>query len=1209
MPSECSADRPSAPASGTSGAGKKRSTPTDFTTPEPAKRRQNIPKDNENQNTTDPHHLHSHLIEPDSPAFANPPVSANPLRRFSLNDGSRQNVFSPLTRSGTGLVSPIIETDTTIRGRASEPLRKYDSYRPPYASLRPDTATREVERTLPADISSVCPDSRPYLSDTAGMEGSLRSENDTRQDPGPNEDGPTKPAAVGALSESSTPGVAITSRDSEGPNLPTNVSDMSRSLAKTFSVYAKGIVNTSQSISQNKAAKTRLRRSRKADEKLQGRYSDFAALEEMQSKSLVSSEKKSSKCDKALSAAKKSQKNATIQIANVLAQSAYSTPSRSSEPQGAKLTTEAECSSLTIERIKADMTRLRGDFEKLALHAQRADFVVGKQNRLENEFVDFSTRLEKQTDRLDRDKVSFSAVRAYDQDSAKLKLLVSKAEAIIAKLEKPEERAETINKNFDFADRFDGLQAKIKILETTRLDDRVQALESQIEPLGSIKYDVEKARLDSEVVGKDLKDQIISLQALRTMSETRDMQFTELKRDLSVQTGDVRRISEVVYGGGDSNEASLLDIIQDSQNDADKFRKMFNTLNTTMDEHQARIDDLEARLKGSKDNLATSSANPTIADSGLEGALVDIDQLKQEIARLDKEQVLKDDIVDEEMSRLDNQVISRDDILEKLCDRFNELQSKNTTHEDEPIFERQSMQEIKERLDEINEKLARQGDSSLKNLEDIKALNIQLHELSSKAIDSRPPPDDTEHLHGLLTEHRGQITDLIAKVDSLWSPAHISHSATQSPQVSNGIVGAKEADVLKIEALESEHKAIKQEVDGLQSKFELFKESTTDTTSNHETFIDSLRQRFDNLTTDHMVRNIIYHMQLLWPNHPANVLNQLTHLHQRQTQTEHQLRDVVTLTEAQRRQIDSRTTELANLLEQARKEFQQRIAEQQIFHRQANEDFQQRNTEQLNFIEQAKADSQQRDEENLSQIQNAVNDFQRQHAEQSKLLEESKQEYQQRNKVLAEETQEKHTILEQDIQNHLGRIQNLQKGLQSIRTDHTTSVTDLWKTLKDAQVIIQSLGSTSTTNGNPPTTATNTTDLAPLKSSLETTQKRLDDVWDNFISEMATTSSTLTDVRKNIKALNLHCGIETPTTPPPPFRNVINLEEGEDENDSPSPNLKAPFSPAHQLVIRGGSVSLGESDSEPVPARTRKRRRGRPTSKSSPRGRKSARVS
>ena len=1125
-------------------------------------------------------------------------------------------------------------------------------------------------------------DSRPYLSETVGMEGRLLSGIDTSRDYGPirkdpeknlAEDGPMKPAATGAFSKSSTPRVATTPRDSEAPSLPTNVSDMSKSLAKIFGIYAKGIVTTTQSISQNKAAKTRLRQSRKADERWQGRYGDFAALEEMQSKNLVSSEKKSTKCEKALDAAKKSHKHATTQIASVVAQSAHIIPpSRSSELQGAKVTNEAEGSSLTIERIKADMTRLRGDFEKLATHAQRADFVVGKQKRLEDEFGEFRTRLEKQAGRLEgemqevsadiRDKVSFSALRAYDQDSAKLKLLVSKAEATLAKLEKPDERVEAIIKNFDstaFAHRIDGLHTKVGLLENTRLDDKIQALEGKTQALESRKYDVEQARIDNEALRKDLKDQIVSVQAQKTINETTNMQFTELKKELSQQTDDIRSIKEVVHGDGDSDEASLLDMIKDSQEDSIKYKKMFEAFNDTMDEHQASIDSLKARVKGVKDRLATSSSNPTSTDSELREAIVDIDQLKRDIARFNKEQELKDDIVSKEVDRVDKWVINLADDLQKLSDRVNEVQSRNTLHEDDPHFITRSAQQVNERVDKIDERLIKQEKSSVKFPEDINALNLQLRELSSRGLNSERPSDEIQHLHGLLTQHHGLITNLSSKIDTLRSPSHRSHSAAQSPQPTNGIIGAKGLDVHKIEALESGHKVIKQEFDGLQSNFQHFKQLTSDTTNNHETFIESLRQRFDNLTTDRMIKHMIYHLQSIWPDHPANVGGQLIHLHQRQAQTENdvakslaQLRQLDANTEGQRQQFIVRNMEQKNLLEQARKEFQQRNVEQLTLYQKANEDFERRNTEQMSLIEQEKEGSQRRDTETLNLLKKAMEDFQLQKAEHSRHLEQSKIDVQQQHRVLSEEIQEKYTILEQDVRNNLGRIQNLQKGLQSLRTDHTTSITDLWKTLKDAQVIIQSLGPTHT-NGTT-TTTINAVELDPVKSSLETVQKRLDDVWTNFLSELASTHSTLAALHKNIEALNEHCGIEGKVSPatsqqgaaiPTPFHNsndtnannnIINLEEEEDSGPS-SHKLEATLnslspSPAQQLAVRGGSLSLGQpsspaepvsasqkrddgsSDSEPVvqTPRRRKRRRGRPSKDSvenSPRGRKSSRIS
>ena len=1115
-------------------------------------------------------------------------------------------------------------------------------------------------------------DLKPRLSDTAGMEGKFprsvtrQDSESTRQDPEKNliEDGPMKPAAMGAHSESSTPRVASTPRGSEAPSIPTHVSDVSKSLARIFGVYAKGIVSITQSMSQNKAAKTRFRRSRKADEKWHGRYGDFAALEEMQSKSLVSSENKSKKCETALDAVKKSHKHASTQIASILAQSAHSTPpSRSSELQGAKVVTEVEGSSSAI--VKADVIRLRkdferlgneferlgGEFEKLQTHAQTSD-VVGKQQRLEREFNESQFRLKDLEDRMHkvsvdiRDKISFSAVRAYDQDSAKLTVRVSKIEAIVAKLEKPGERVEAVNEKFDtaaYANRIDGLQAKIELLEKTMLDDRVQALESKTEKLELKKYDVEQARVDNEAVKKDIS----SLQALKTTSETTDMQITELKKGLSEQTDHIRSLTEAVHGGSDSNEASLLDIIRDLQNDGNKFRTMFSTLNTTIDEHQATIESLKARLKGFKDKLATSSSNPTSSGTDLQRALSDIHELKVDIARIDNEQELKDDLVSKDVNILDGRVIGQGDLLNILCERVSEMESRIATPEDEPLSKGQSSQQINERLDEIGQRLTKQDESNSKHREGIQA---QLQELSSKAIALQYPSDDIQRLENLTKQHRGILNDLIAKTNNFSSPADTSHSATQSPHLTNGVVGVKEANVLKIETLESEHKAIKQEVDGLQSKFKSFEESTTDTTNNHETFIDTLRQRFDNLTTDHMVRQMIYHLQAIWPNHPANVLNQLTHVHQRlrtldaQAEAQRtQLRNVDTQTEAQSHRIHLLGTEQKNL-----KDFQKRMEEQHALQQQANAESQRRDTEQLDLIEQAKIQSQQRDRENFTMLQTAKEDFHRQHAELSQLLVECKQDFQQQNKVLGEETQEKYTILEQDVRDHLGRIQNLQKGLQSIRTDHTTSVADLSKALKDAQFDIQNLGANHT-NG----TTNNNAELDPIKASLDKTHQRLDDVWTNFVKEMSSTHSNFAVVNKNIDTLNKYCGVEginspatatshagTPFTTPVRNANDTTVIEIEDEDDlSPTPNPKGRFdslrhsSPAQQLTVRGGSMSLGQpsssprepapasqqptprpddasSDSEPI-LRTLKRRRGRPSkerAENTPRGRKSTRI-
>ena len=115
MSSEWSGDRNPAPAP-SSRAGQKRTAPDEFANAEQAKRRQNIPTSSfqkgsdGDRSTAHPDRLRTRFVESERPALASHPASANAVRRFSFNDGSRHKDFSPLTRSGTGLPSPDVET-------------------------------------------------------------------------------------------------------------------------------------------------------------------------------------------------------------------------------------------------------------------------------------------------------------------------------------------------------------------------------------------------------------------------------------------------------------------------------------------------------------------------------------------------------------------------------------------------------------------------------------------------------------------------------------------------------------------------------------------------------------------------------------------------------------------------------------------------------------------------------------------------------------------------------------------------------------------------------------------------------------------------------------------------------------------------------------------------------------------------------------------
>lgn len=113
-------------------------------------------------------------------------------------------------------------------------------------------------------------------------------------------------------------------------------------------------------------------------------------------------------------------------------------------------------------------------------------------------------------------------------------------------------------------------------------------------------------------------------------------------------------------------------------------------------------------------------------------------------------------------------------------------------------------------------------------------------------------------------------------------------------------------------------------IPALENDFKEFKDPMTQRTDTIEVLVESLQQRFDNLTTEHLATAIIHQMQVLYPPHPANIQNELVQTKGRLGVVEHQMMPAlwseVTKFNVRIDQVGQMTsnlrTELFNLVEQ-----------------------------------------------------------------------------------------------------------------------------------------------------------------------------------------------------------------------------------------------------------------------------------------------------
>ena len=444
--------------------------------------------------------------------------------------------------------------------------------------------------------------------------------------------------------------------------------------------------------------------------------------------------------------------------------------------------------------------------------------------------------------------------------------------------------------------------------------------------------------------------------------------------------------------------------------------------------------------------------------------------------------------------------------------------------------------------------------------EDLTSMKEQLSILSEKVkkvVGEQNVKDDmiateVERLDNELMKQAYDVKILSEKLDTATKdlnrpPSNPPEVSNTSSHLTNGILNQDSGDKPSaVHELELKQESIKQEFVGLQSSFEQFKNVTSDTTSTHDVCINSLQQRFDNLTTDHMVRAMINQLQLLYPNHPANLneqVIQLTMNHRRfyetVSQISHQLGEL-------EKKVKANQDHIVPLVNQG----SQRI--EAVFQ----------------------------------------NRFDAQTVERTQLRESLMSDINHRLKILNEDSQESNSVIKQDLEDHLNRIQSLQKSLQASRTDHTTSINALTKDIQDLHTSLK-------------------TPHPPPPPEIEKLEKELAEMRDSTLRELTLHFDA-------IQLLNAQCGLsnaalegaddDRTTIPAPPSPSTRTTRRGRSPSMSlgqpsspPSQRSTAAAGPGAQLVTASQGTDGAGSDSDPPVSNTSNRkRRGRRSRKEEP---------
>lgn len=635
---------------------------------------------------------------------------------------------------------------------------------------------------------------------------------------------------------------------------------------------------------------------------------------------------------------------------------------------------------------------------------------------------------------------------------------------------------------------------------------------------------------------------------------------------------------------------------------------------------QADIGAHETKFQSLQSDYLNLAARMTEVKSSLDQEAVDLRDLKEVVTGDGKS----------EKGLLDTMIASaneRDDKFRQAVEDFNGTMEEFRMDVKQLQTKVAGIEDAKAPLDYRIKTLENERPSHDYSSEDLIVIKAELSALA-KTVESfekdQNIKDDivsteTERLDSELIIQTNAIRTLADKIESLPTrssaisppPSVPSDGNMTSPHLTNGTLAKREMGHQFVEELENKHRVIEQELDNFKSSFQRFKESTTDVTHNHDTFITSLQQRFDNLTTDYMVKCMIHQMQSLYPQHPGNILNQIAglqkhfggmvqHFDQALVQVSNQVSALDTVVKTNQHHI-------VPLIQTRCDQFGSTLTERI--------DIESR--ERLRMDDRISNEVNQRLERLVTQEQGL----------RLKLQETIDTNVDQRLKVLTEEQQESTSIIKQEISDQLGRIQTLQKGQQSLRTDHTTSINNSHKAIVDLQAHVDQQSKS----------------IADLKPVIDKVQDDTKEIWDTVLHDMPCHYSAICHLNQAVDLSNDKLnGIERDTNrspSPPPPNNIDRLNAAvsklndasclpnnhpnDTTNDdstpaphtasrarprSPSMSLGQPSSPLRPPTSEGtgtreAPVTLSQSTEGPdeesdVPVSSRGKRRRKPTRKS-----------
>lgn len=652
-------------------------------------------------------------------------------------------------------------------------------------------------------------------------------------------------------------------------------SGRSKMIAKSFTQYTQAVVNSATRTVHRDTVKTRLEKQTLEKDRWQKHYQGFVTMAEEQSRQLKKSQLSSERSEEALRKLEEVQEKAIEGMASCMIAVGHGKPTpvleednraKHLEKEVAMLRDELNGTKRTIDNTVQDVSRTNQDMSRI------------------NDKVSFQrSRLEEQIQGISRDHVTKQTLTATESKIAESTVNISKLQM----------------KQDEINDQILKLSEQLKALPSKKLDklqDTTIKMEDQVNSLKSLTFDVSQAKEDIFKMSGNASITESDTRNLKRNLESHIKDFQEFRNNVTEQMEKLKELNEFVTGDENTEEKSLTGIVKEGDRKITKHADALQNLNNELGE----LDNLKEEFRSLGARMTNMEARPLIQPSTSSdqskvsnGLDTEVAMLKEEVARITREQQEKDDIVAEEVDRMGNLLNQKNEEVERLS-KLLDNQEASIKNMNDQISSLRSYPVAAKEVERLS-KLLNNQEVTIENMNDrishsaaakevervsqllnnqavfITNMNDQISYLQTHSAVA----EEVERLRKLLNNQEVSIKNMNNQISNLQahSVAVIPRkSSTPSPQV-NGVRPPEEP-------------VLRQKIEALETNLKQFKESSWEKLSTTEVFVASQEKRFNNLTTEHMARSIINQMQRLYPPHPGNVMGEIHQVKSRQQAVE-----------------------------------------------------------------------------------------------------------------------------------------------------------------------------------------------------------------------------------------------------------------------------------------------------------------------------------